>query len=96
MARMPDCWVARLAVAGTPAEARAGLDGLRAAGVTDTVLAPVGPIRWEPSIHWRPFSTHEYRLSPAGVATITAAPCDRWHSPIERDALSAVSDCFSL
>lgn len=41
--RMPDDWVARLAVAGTPEEARAGLAGLRAAGVTDTVLTPVGP-----------------------------------------------------
>ncbi|MFJ6615131.1 LLM class flavin-dependent oxidoreductase [Streptomyces sp. NPDC091289] len=41
--RMPDDWVARLAVAGTPQEARARLAGLRAAGVTDTVLAPVGP-----------------------------------------------------
>ncbi|MGW6719967.1 LLM class flavin-dependent oxidoreductase [Streptomyces sp. NPDC054995] len=41
--RMPDDWVARLAVAGTPAQARDRLDGLRAAGVTDTVLAPVGP-----------------------------------------------------
>ncbi|MFG3408024.1 LLM class flavin-dependent oxidoreductase [Streptomyces sp. NPDC048142] len=41
--RMPDAWVARLAVAGTPEEARARLGGLRTAGVTDTVLAPVGP-----------------------------------------------------
>ncbi|WP_426500560.1 LLM class flavin-dependent oxidoreductase [Streptomyces sp. D54] len=41
--RMPDGWVARLAVAGSPEEARARLDGLRAAGVTDTMLAPVGP-----------------------------------------------------
>ncbi|MGW8491042.1 LLM class flavin-dependent oxidoreductase [Streptomyces sp. NPDC055886] len=41
--RMPDDWVARLAVAGTPAQARDRLDGLRAAGVTDMVLAPVGP-----------------------------------------------------
>ncbi|MFE2975996.1 LLM class flavin-dependent oxidoreductase [Streptomyces sp. NPDC059258] len=41
--RMPDEWVARLAVAGAPAQARDRLDGLRAAGVTDTVLAPVGP-----------------------------------------------------
>ncbi|WP_307671293.1 LLM class flavin-dependent oxidoreductase [Streptomyces sp. V2I9] len=41
--RLPDDWVARLAVAGTPEEARGRLAGLRAAGVTDTVLAPVGP-----------------------------------------------------
>ncbi|MFJ4963291.1 F420-dependent glucose-6-phosphate dehydrogenase [Streptomyces sp. ADI96-02] len=41
--RMPDAWVARLAVAGTPEQARARLDALRAAGVTDAVLAPVGP-----------------------------------------------------
>lgn len=41
--RMPDDWVARLAVAGSPEEARARLGGLRAAGVTDIVLAPVGP-----------------------------------------------------
>lgn len=39
---MPDDWVARLAVAGSPEEARARLDGLRSAGVTDIVLAPVG------------------------------------------------------
>ncbi|MDJ1641617.1 LLM class flavin-dependent oxidoreductase [Streptomyces pakalii] len=42
VARMPGSWVARLSVTGTPEEARTGLDGLRAAGVTDTVLAPVG------------------------------------------------------
>nr|WP_203608388.1 LLM class flavin-dependent oxidoreductase [Streptomyces anulatus] len=41
--RMPDDWVARLAVAGSPEEARTRLHGLRAAGVTDIVLAPVGP-----------------------------------------------------
>ncbi|WP_258045191.1 hypothetical protein [Streptomyces sp. SM11] len=40
---MPDDWVARLAVAGTPEEARARLAGLRAAGVTDTILAPTVP-----------------------------------------------------
>ncbi|WP_228992800.1 LLM class flavin-dependent oxidoreductase [Streptomyces sp. DH8] len=41
--RLPDDWVARLAVAGTPEEARARLAALGAAGVTDSVLAPVGP-----------------------------------------------------
>ncbi|WP_405927665.1 LLM class flavin-dependent oxidoreductase [Streptomyces griseus] len=41
--RLPDDQVARLAVAGTPQEARARLDGLWSAGVTDSVLAPVGP-----------------------------------------------------
>lgn len=41
--RLPDDQVARLAVAGTPKEARARLDGLWSAGVTDSVLAPVGP-----------------------------------------------------
>jgi 5,10-methylenetetrahydromethanopterin reductase len=42
-ARMPDAWVARLAVAGSPDAARARLRGLRAAGVTSSVLIPVGP-----------------------------------------------------
>ncbi|MGY5074373.1 LLM class flavin-dependent oxidoreductase [Streptomyces griseus] len=41
--RLPDDQVARLAVAGTPQEALARLDGLWSAGVTDSVLAPVGP-----------------------------------------------------
>ncbi|MFF7877555.1 LLM class flavin-dependent oxidoreductase [Streptomyces californicus] len=41
--RMPDTWVARLAVAGTTEDARARLAELRAAGVTDAVLTPVGP-----------------------------------------------------
>ncbi|MFB7389557.1 LLM class flavin-dependent oxidoreductase, partial [Streptomyces microflavus] len=41
--RLPDAWVARLAVTGTPEAARARLGELGAAGVTDAVLAPVGP-----------------------------------------------------
>ncbi|MFJ9623917.1 LLM class flavin-dependent oxidoreductase [Streptomyces sp. NPDC101181] len=40
---VPDAWIGRLAVAGTPQDARTRLDGLREAGVTDAVLAPVGP-----------------------------------------------------
>lgn len=42
-ARIPDAWVARLAVTGTPADARARLRDLAAAGVTSSVLIPVGP-----------------------------------------------------
>jgi alkanesulfonate monooxygenase SsuD/methylene tetrahydromethanopterin reductase-like flavin-dependent oxidoreductase (luciferase family) len=42
-ARMPDDWVSRLAVAGTPAATRARLRDLAAAGVTSSVLIPVGP-----------------------------------------------------
>ncbi len=42
-ARLPDAWVARLAVAGTRESARARLRGLREAGVTSSVLIPVGP-----------------------------------------------------
>ncbi|MFF6908937.1 LLM class flavin-dependent oxidoreductase [Streptomyces sp. NPDC012389] len=41
--RMPDAWVAQLAVTGTPEAARVRLDGLGAAGVSDAVLTPVGP-----------------------------------------------------
>ncbi|MFD6801266.1 LLM class flavin-dependent oxidoreductase [Streptomyces cyaneofuscatus] len=41
--RLPDAWVARLSVTGTPEAARARLGELGAAGVTDAVLAPVGP-----------------------------------------------------
>lgn len=41
--RLPDTWVARLSVTGTPEAARARLGELGAAGVTDAVLAPVGP-----------------------------------------------------
>ncbi|MEU0157291.1 LLM class flavin-dependent oxidoreductase [Streptomyces sp. NPDC006261] len=41
--RLPDAWVERLAVTGTPEAARARLGGLGAAGVTDAVLTPVGP-----------------------------------------------------
>jgi 5,10-methylenetetrahydromethanopterin reductase len=40
--RLPDAWVERLAVAGTPDAARAWLDALAAAGVTRSVLIPVG------------------------------------------------------
>jgi 5,10-methylenetetrahydromethanopterin reductase len=42
-ARMPDDWVARLAVAGTQAQARARSRDLAAAGVASSVLIPVGP-----------------------------------------------------
>ena len=41
-ARMPDEWVARLAVAGTPDQARDRIRALGDAGVTSSVLAPVG------------------------------------------------------
>ncbi|MFX4292214.1 LLM class flavin-dependent oxidoreductase [Streptomyces bohaiensis] len=41
--RLPDAWVARLALAGTPAEVRTRLAALGAAGVTDAVLLPTGP-----------------------------------------------------
>ncbi|NJP66193.1 LLM class flavin-dependent oxidoreductase [Streptomyces spiramenti] len=41
--RLPDGWVARLALAGTPTEVRSGLSALAAAGVTDAVLLPTGP-----------------------------------------------------
>jgi len=41
--RLPDDWVRRLALAGTPAQVRARLDELFAAGVTSAVLSPVGP-----------------------------------------------------
>jgi 5,10-methylenetetrahydromethanopterin reductase len=40
--RLPDEWVARLAVAGTPDMARERLAGLVDAGVTSSVLVPVG------------------------------------------------------
>ncbi|MEU8679274.1 LLM class flavin-dependent oxidoreductase [Streptomyces sp. NPDC048560] len=40
--RMPEAWVAELALAGTPEQVRARLDALREAGVTHSVLAPVG------------------------------------------------------
>lgn len=40
--RMPDAWVAELTVAGTPEQARARLTALREAGVTNSVLTPVG------------------------------------------------------
>ena len=45
--RMPDEWVRRLAVTGTPADARARLAALHRSGVTDSVLLPVGddPLR---------------------------------------------------
>lgn len=38
--RLPDAWVARLALAGTPAQVRARLDELGAAGVTTSVFIP--------------------------------------------------------
>ncbi|MGF1343246.1 LLM class flavin-dependent oxidoreductase [Streptomyces flavovirens] len=40
--RMPDAWVAELAVAGTGGQARARIAALREAGVTDAVLIPAG------------------------------------------------------
>jgi alkanesulfonate monooxygenase SsuD/methylene tetrahydromethanopterin reductase-like flavin-dependent oxidoreductase (luciferase family) len=42
-ARMPDEWVARLALAGTPAMVRDRVRELAAAGVTSSVMIPVGP-----------------------------------------------------
>lgn len=42
-ATMPDEWVRQLTIVGTPAEARARLDALASAGVTTSVLIPVGP-----------------------------------------------------
>ncbi|WAU83031.1 LLM class flavin-dependent oxidoreductase [Streptomyces sp. Qhu-G9] len=41
--RMPDEWVARLALAGTPTQVRTRLDELSAAGATSAVLIPTGP-----------------------------------------------------
>ncbi|RPF21886.1 LLM class flavin-dependent oxidoreductase [Myceligenerans xiligouense] len=41
--RMPDDWVGRLALAGTPAEVRAKIDELGRAGVTSSVFIPAGP-----------------------------------------------------
>ena len=41
--RLPDEWVARLALAGTAAQVRARIDELGDAGVTSAVLIPVGP-----------------------------------------------------
>ncbi len=40
--RMPEAWVARLALAGDPQQVRARLGELDAAGTTDHVLIPVG------------------------------------------------------
>ena len=42
VARMPDAWVARLALAGDAKQVRARLDELDSAGTTDHVLIPVG------------------------------------------------------
>ena len=42
-ARMPDAWVDQLAVVGTVEDARARIGQLHDAGVTTTVLMPVGP-----------------------------------------------------
>ena len=39
-ARLPDAWVARLALAGSPAQVRERLDELGAAGVTTSVFIP--------------------------------------------------------
>ncbi len=46
-ARMPDEWVARLALAGTPATVRTRVQDLAGAGVTSSVMIPVGsdPLR---------------------------------------------------
>jgi alkanesulfonate monooxygenase SsuD/methylene tetrahydromethanopterin reductase-like flavin-dependent oxidoreductase (luciferase family) len=40
--RLPDAWVHRLAVTGTPRDARERLAELHRSGVTDSVLLPVG------------------------------------------------------
>ncbi|GAA3801692.1 LLM class flavin-dependent oxidoreductase [Cellulomonas soli] len=40
---LPDVWVDRLAVVGTPAEARASIDARHAAGAATTVLIAAGP-----------------------------------------------------
>ena len=42
-AALPDAWVDRLAVVGTPEQARARLDGLALAGADAVALAPTGP-----------------------------------------------------
>lgn len=42
-ARMPDEWVSRLTLAGTPDQVRAKARALEEAGVTSSVLIPVGP-----------------------------------------------------
>ncbi|GIG34839.1 LLM class flavin-dependent oxidoreductase [Cellulomonas pakistanensis] len=42
-AALPDAWVDRLAVVGTPEQARARLDGLALAGADAVALAPAGP-----------------------------------------------------
>lgn len=42
-AALPDAWVDRLAVVGTPEQARAMLEEIRAAGADSVVLAPAGP-----------------------------------------------------
>ncbi|QGQ18070.1 LLM class flavin-dependent oxidoreductase [Cellulomonas sp. JZ18] len=42
-ARLPDAWVAQLALAGTPDAVRARLGALADAGVTSAVLLPAGP-----------------------------------------------------
>lgn len=41
--RLPDEWVARLALAGTPARVRERIDALGRAGVTSSVFIPAGP-----------------------------------------------------
>jgi alkanesulfonate monooxygenase SsuD/methylene tetrahydromethanopterin reductase-like flavin-dependent oxidoreductase (luciferase family) len=40
--RMPDAWVSRLALAGTPETVRARMSDLSAAGVTSSVMLPIG------------------------------------------------------
>jgi alkanesulfonate monooxygenase SsuD/methylene tetrahydromethanopterin reductase-like flavin-dependent oxidoreductase (luciferase family) len=41
--RLPDAWVAQLALAGTPAQVRGRIDELAAAGLTSSVFIPAGP-----------------------------------------------------
>ncbi|WP_243073783.1 LLM class flavin-dependent oxidoreductase [Microbacterium sp. SS28] len=41
--RIPDAWLSRLTLAGTPDQVRAKVDALAAAGVTSSVMIPAGP-----------------------------------------------------
>ncbi|MBO1751361.1 LLM class flavin-dependent oxidoreductase [Actinotalea sp. BY-33] len=43
VAAMPDAWVQRLALAGTPAEVRGQIDARHEAGATVVVMVPIGP-----------------------------------------------------
>ncbi len=45
-ASLPDDWVDRLAVVGTPSQARARIDQLHRAGADSVVLIPAGPDPW--------------------------------------------------